>query len=47
MKAQTKHRSDYQTDIYEAKVKIAIARWKTGIVPRENTQSEQVSREKC
>ncbi|MGQ9641823.1 MAG: hypothetical protein ACUVUF_06960 [Candidatus Bathycorpusculaceae bacterium] len=35
LKKKAKTLSDYQRDIYDAKVKIAIARWKYGLKHRE------------
>ena len=47
MKPRTRHRSDYQSDIYDAKVEIAIAKWKSGTVPRDDSRFKEVSHEKC
>jgi hypothetical protein len=43
---QSKEASDYQSDIYEAKVKIAEIRWESGYTPREHPGAKETSTDK-
>lgn len=38
----TKEKEDYMTDIYKAKVEIAIARWESGGYPRKERQPKPI-----
>jgi hypothetical protein len=47
MKQQIEETNDYQTDIYEAKVKIAIVKWKSGTRHKHSTHDVEIPRKKC